>query len=98
MSSLQAEGGEGVLLDDFANMGIRCDPATQLVITCEVCRRPSNRECWTCGMKICEFCTLKRHWKVSKLSCTHLQLTRVMEHEPQLYLQAYRMVFHCTGH
>ncbi|KAK9853604.1 hypothetical protein WJX84_007036 [Apatococcus fuscideae] len=59
----RAEGGEGVLLDDFANMGIHCDPATQLVVTCEVCRRPSNRECWTCGMKICEFCTLKRHWK-----------------------------------
>jgi hypothetical protein len=39
-------------------------PALQLVVTCEVCRRPATKECWTCGMQICEFCTLKRHWKV----------------------------------
>jgi hypothetical protein len=56
----QACGGEGVLLD---NLGLACDPATQLVVICEVCRRPSTKECWTCGMRICDFCTLKRHWK-----------------------------------
>ena len=39
-------------------------PWPQLVVTCEVCRRPATKECWTCGMQICEFCTLKRHWKV----------------------------------
>lgn len=33
-------------------------------MTCEVCRRPATKQCWTCGMSICEFCTLKRHWKV----------------------------------
>lgn len=60
----QAEGGEDKLLDEFENLGIQCDPYTQLIVTCEVCRRPSNKECWTCGMKICDFCTLKRHWKV----------------------------------
>ncbi|KAI3436650.1 hypothetical protein D9Q98_006066 [Chlorella vulgaris] len=58
-------GGEGILLDGFENMGLHCDPATQLVVTCEVCRRPATKECWTCGMQICEFCTLKRHWKDS---------------------------------
>ena len=44
--------------------------AVQLVVTCEVCRRPATKECWTCGMQICEFCTLKRHWKVPE-SPTH---------------------------
>ncbi|KAK9831834.1 hypothetical protein WJX81_000048 [Elliptochloris bilobata] len=59
----RAEGGEGMLLDELRESGVHCDPLTQLVVTCEVCRRPSNKECWTCGMKICDFCTLKRHWK-----------------------------------
>jgi hypothetical protein len=59
----QAEGGEGMLLDELRASGVRCDPLTQLVVTCEVCRRPSNKECWTCGMRFCDFCTLKRHWK-----------------------------------
>ncbi|KAL4457675.1 hypothetical protein ABPG75_012540 [Micractinium tetrahymenae] len=58
-------GGEDILLDEFENLGLHCDPATQLVVTCEVCRRPATKECWTCGMRICEFCTLKRHWKGS---------------------------------
>ena len=58
-----ALGGEDILLDEFEALGLRCDPATQLVVTCEVCRRPATKQCWTCGMQICEFCTLKRHWK-----------------------------------
>ena len=62
-TSSAAQGGEDVLLDEFENLGLACDPATQLVVTCEVCRRPATKECWTCKMKICEFCTLKRHWK-----------------------------------
>lgn len=59
----QPLGGEDVLLDEFETLGLHCDPATQLVVTCEVCRRPATKECWTCGMPICEFCTLKRHWR-----------------------------------
>lgn len=58
-----ALGGEDILLDEFDNIGLHCDPATQLVVTCEVCGRPATKECWTCKMQICEFCTLKRHWK-----------------------------------
>jgi len=58
-----AQGGEDVLLDEFDSLGLTCDPHTQLVVTCEVCRRPATKECWTCKMSICEFCTLKRHWK-----------------------------------
>jgi hypothetical protein len=65
----QAQGGEDILLDQLAEMGLHCDPLTQLVVTCEVCRRPSTKECWTCGMKICDFCTLKRHWKACLSSC-----------------------------
>ena len=61
---MQAEGGEDMLLDEFEGLGLHCEPRTQLVVLCEVCRRPSTKECWTCGMKICDFCTLKRHWKV----------------------------------
>ncbi|KAL3154051.1 hypothetical protein ABBQ32_013597 [Trebouxia sp. C0010 RCD-2024] len=61
----QSKGGEDVLLDEYEGLGLHCDPQTQLVVTCEVCRRPATKECWTCGMQICEFCTLKRHWKGS---------------------------------
>lgn len=57
-----ALGGEDILLDEFESLGMHCDPATQLVVTCEVCRRPATKQCWTCSMHICEFCTLKRHW------------------------------------
>jgi len=59
----RAPGGHGLMLDEFERQGLSVDPATQLVLTCEVCRRPSTCQCWTCGMRICEFCTLKRHWK-----------------------------------
>jgi hypothetical protein len=34
--SMQALGGEDILLDEFANLGLHCDPLTQLVVTCEV--------------------------------------------------------------
>lgn len=68
----QSKGGEDVLLDEYEGLGLHCDPQTQLVVTCEVCRRPATKECWTCGMQICEFCTLKRHWKVRAcLSSAH---------------------------
>jgi hypothetical protein len=63
----QAPGGENLLLDEFENLGLHCNPQTQLVVTCEVCRRPATKECWTCKMQICEFCTLKRHWKVGQV-------------------------------
>lgn len=56
-------GGESILLDEFDVLGLRCDALTQLVVTCEVCRRPATKKCWTCGADICEFCTLKRHWR-----------------------------------
>ena len=62
----QAQGGEGILLEELEELGLHCDPLTQLVVTCEVCRRPSTKQCWTCGMDICSFCTLKRHWKVNE--------------------------------
>jgi hypothetical protein len=58
-----AQGGEGALLDEFSARGLAVDPACQLVVTCEVCRRPATKRCWTCAMDICEFCTLKRHWR-----------------------------------
>ena len=56
------------MLDEFEGLGLHCEPSTQLVVTCEVCGRPSTKDCWTCGMRICDFCTLKRHWKVCALS------------------------------
>ena len=71
MHLMQAAGGEDLLLAEFEGLGLHCDPQTQLVVTCEVCRRPATKECWTCGMKICEFCTLKRHWKVGLHPVVH---------------------------
>ena len=38
VASMQAEGGEDVLLNELAGSGVVCDPLTQLVVTCEVCR------------------------------------------------------------
>lgn len=64
LSTTQGRGGEDILLDEFDALGLHCEPATQLVVTCEVCGRPATKQCWTCGMPICEFCTLKQHWKV----------------------------------
>lgn len=32
----QALGGEDILLDEFENLGLCCNPLTQLVVTCEV--------------------------------------------------------------
>ena len=72
----QARGGEDVLLNEFDGLGLHCDARTQLVVICEVCRRPSTKECWTCGMRICDFCTLKRHWKV------RTRLSQAMQHPP----------------
>ena len=61
------EGGEDLMLDEFEKRitldGLEVDPRTQLVVVCEVCGRPATTQCWTCKMDICEFCTLKRHWK-----------------------------------
>lgn len=61
------DGGEDLMLDEFEKKlcsdGLEVDPRTQLVVVCEVCSRPATTQCWTCGMHICEFCTLKRHWK-----------------------------------
>jgi len=61
------DGGEDLMLDEFEKKmtldGLEVDPYTQLVVVCEVCGRPATTQCWTCKMNICEFCTLKRHWK-----------------------------------
>ncbi len=66
-ASSRFEGGEDLMLDEFEKQmtrdGVEVDPRTQLVVVCEVCGRPATTECWTCKMQICEFCTLKRHWK-----------------------------------
>lgn len=57
------EGGEDLLLDEFEALGLSCDPTCQLVITCETCGRPSNWDCYVCGMRQCDFCGRKQHWK-----------------------------------
>ena len=64
-----------MLLDEFEGLGLHCEAHTQLVVLCEVCQRPSTKECWTCGMKICDFCTLKRHWKVGYPACGPVSVT-----------------------
>ena len=74
----QMHGGEGALLDELELGGMVCDPMTQLVVLCEVCGRPSTKECWTCKMPICSFCTLKRHWKVS--SYVYISLRLIITH------------------
>lgn len=59
----RAHGGEEHLLRKYKEQGIHCDPARQLVVLCEMCSRPSTKDCFICGMKFCDFCTRKRHWK-----------------------------------
>ena len=40
------------------------DPAScrVLILLCGLCGRPSNLECWTCRLPLCEFCKLRPHW------------------------------------
>ena len=57
------EGGEDLLLDEFEKLGLSCDPSCQLVVTCEVCGRPSTWDCHICGLHCCDFCGRKQHWK-----------------------------------
>lgn len=59
----RAAGGEDIILDEFERKGIKCDPMCQLVLVCEVCGRPSNKECYVCTARFCDFCERKRHWK-----------------------------------
>ena len=59
----RARGGEDVLLDDLERLGLKLDPGSQLVVLCEVCGRPSNKTCFACGLRFCDFCTRKLHWK-----------------------------------
>jgi len=58
----RAVGGEDLLLDDIARLGLETDASTQLVVLCEVCGRPSTRVCM-CSMYYCDFCERKQHWK-----------------------------------
>ena len=61
--TLRARGGEGVLLDDMERLGMHVDGGTQLVVLCEVCGRPSNKVCYACECRYCDFCARKLHWK-----------------------------------
>ena len=45
------------MLDDLERLGLSLDPGSQLVVLCEVCGRPSNKTCFACGIKFCDFCT-----------------------------------------
>ena len=58
----RAVGGEDLLLDDIARLGLETDASTQLVVLCEVCGRPSTRVCM-CSLYYCDFCERKQHWK-----------------------------------
>jgi hypothetical protein len=58
----RAAGGEDLLLDDIARLGLETDASTQLVVLCEVCGRPSTRIC-ICSLYYCDFCERKQHWK-----------------------------------
>ena len=62
----RAPGGEDALLDDMERLGLEnvC-AATQLVALCEVCGRPSTKECYVCTALFCDFCERKQHWKGS---------------------------------
>ena len=50
----RAVGGEDLLLDDIARLGLETDASTQLVVLCEVCGRPSTRVCM-CSLYYCDF-------------------------------------------
>ena len=69
MPGCRHRAGRTCCWTSFEGLGLHCEARTQLVVLCEVCQRPSTKECWTCGMKICDFCTLKRHWKVGDPAC-----------------------------
>ena len=61
--TVRARGGEDLILDDLERLGLDLDPGRQLVVLCEVCGRPSNKTCYVCDCRFCDFCTRKMHWK-----------------------------------
>ena len=64
----RAVGGEDLLLDDIARLGLETDASTQLVVLCEVCGRPSTRVC-VCARIIAIFANGSNTGKAS-LVCT----------------------------
>lgn len=67
----QFPGAEEALLRELSCRVV--DAATQLVVLCELCARPATKECWTCSMSLCSFCTRRQHVKVRGRGSSHLQ-------------------------
>ncbi|GAX76440.1 hypothetical protein CEUSTIGMA_g3885.t1 [Chlamydomonas eustigma] len=59
----EERGGEAALLAELDSKGVVCDSKTQLVVTCEVCRRPATITCWVCTAAICTYCIRRQHFK-----------------------------------
>jgi hypothetical protein len=61
--SQRSDTGIGSLLDELERLGLAVEPGCQLVCVCELCGRPSTKDCFVCTLRYCEFCTRKQHWK-----------------------------------
>ena len=61
--STRPDNGIGSLLDELERLGLAVEPGCQLVCVCELCGRPSTKDCFVCTLRYCEFCTRKQHWK-----------------------------------
>ena len=61
--STRPDTGIASLLDELERLGLAVEPGSQLVCVCELCGRPSTKDCFVCTLRYCEFCTRKQHWK-----------------------------------
>ncbi|KXZ42769.1 hypothetical protein GPECTOR_119g400 [Gonium pectorale] len=60
----RSKGGEDALLAEvLLRSAGAVVPASQLVVTCELCGRPATRDCSVCSMPFCSFCARRQHWR-----------------------------------
>lgn len=52
---------EAALLLAGLTRHLRCDPRTQLVLTCALCSRPAGVSCSVCLLPLCALCCRRRH-------------------------------------
>jgi len=60
-ASDRPHGGEELMVEELDRLGVEVDSSSQLLVLCEVCGRPSTRECYACNCPFCSFCSRKMH-------------------------------------
>ena len=49
--STRPDTGIASLLDELERLGLAVEPGSQLVCVCELCGRPSTKDCFVCTLR-----------------------------------------------